>query len=116
MNALRAATQSHGESRFRNLDPIASTDPVIPVQHGAIRDLLGYRFIHDGELVWGFTATGWREVVGGVGQPSTVAKLLAESRVLVTGADHAHRLPKRIDGRPQNLFAVKASAIEDWGA
>jgi putative DNA primase/helicase len=116
MDALRAVTQSHGESRFRNLDPSASADSATPIQHGVIRDLLGYRFSQDGELVWGFTATGWREVVGGVGQPSTIAKLLAENGVLVTGADPAHRLAKRIDGRPQNLFAVKASALEGWGA
>jgi putative DNA primase/helicase len=116
MDALRAITQSQGESRFRSLDPISSADWGTPVQHGVIRDLLGYRFIQDGELVWGFTATGWREVVGGVGQPSTVAKLLAENGVLVTGADPAHRLAKRIDDRPQNLFAVKASALEAWGA
>ncbi|MFC4174168.1 DUF927 domain-containing protein [Microvirga sp. GCM10011540] len=116
VEVLRATTQSHGESRFRNLEPMAFTDPSTPVQHGAIRDLLGYRFLHDGELVWGFTATGWKEVVGGVGQPSTVAKLLAENGVLVTSADPAHRLAKRIDGRTQNLFAVKADALETWGA
>jgi putative DNA primase/helicase len=116
IEVLRAATQSHGESRFRNLDPLASTDPSIPVQPGVIHNRLGYRFMHEGELVWGFTATGWKETVGGVGQPSIVAKLLAENGVLVTGADPAYRLPKRIDGRPQNLFAVKASALEEWGA
>jgi hypothetical protein len=36
--------------------------------------------------------------------------------VLVTSADPAHRLAKRIDGRTQNLFVVKASALEEWGA
>ncbi|RDI62679.1 DUF927 domain-containing protein [Microvirga subterranea] len=113
MEALRATIQSHGESRFRNLEPIASTDPSVPMQHGAIYDLLGYRFTHNGELMWGFTATGWKKVVGSVGQPSTVAKLLAENGVLVTSADPACRLSKRIDGRPQNLIAVKASALED---
>jgi len=115
IEALRAITESHDESRFRNLAPMASTDLASPVQHGAIRDLLGYRFLHDGELVWGFTATGWKEVVGGVGQPSMIAKLLAERGMLVTGADKSHRLSKRIDGRSQNLFAVKASALENWG-
>jgi putative DNA primase/helicase len=116
MEALRAITESHGESRFRNLAPMASTDLASPVQHGTIRDLLGYRFLHDGELVWGFTATGWKEVIGGVGQPSTIAKLLTERGVLVTCADPAHRLAKRIDGRAQNLFVVKARALTDWGA
>lgn len=114
MNALRAAIQAHGESRFRNLDPIPS-DLSTPVQPGAIRDLLGYRFTHKDELVWGFTATGWKEVVGGVGQPSTVAKLMAESGILVAGSDQAHRLAKRIGGRTQNLIAVKASALEEGG-
>jgi putative DNA primase/helicase len=114
MEALRAVTQSHGESRFRNLDPIS--DPSTPLQHGAIRDLLGYRFIHNRELVWGFTAAGWKEVVGCVGQPSTIAKLLAEKGVIVSGGDRAHRLGKRIDGRSQNLIVVMASALEGWGA
>jgi putative DNA primase/helicase len=116
MNALRAATQSHGESRFRHLDSIPSTDGSTPFQSGAIRDLLGYRFMHGDDLVWGFTAAGWGEVVGGAGQPSMIAKLLAENKVLVTGADPAHRLAKRINGRTQNLYTVKASALEEWGA
>jgi putative DNA primase/helicase len=116
MKALRATIHSHGESRFRNLDPTVATDPSTPVQYGSIRDLLGYRFMHNGELVWGFTATGWREVVGSVGQPSSIAKLLAENGVLATGSDPACRFAKRIDGRSQNLFAVKASVLEEWGA
>ena len=110
MEALCAITESHGESRFRNLDPAT------PAHHGMIVDLLGYRFIYNGELVWGFTATGWKKVVGGVGQPSTIAKLLADKGVLVTGADAAYRLAKRVDERTHNLFVVKASALEDWGA
>jgi putative DNA primase/helicase len=110
MDALRATTESYGESRFRNLDPAT------PAHHGMIVDLLGYRFTHNGEPVWGFTATGWRKVVGGVGQPSTIAKLLAEKGELVSGADAAHRMAKRIGDRTQNLFVVKASALEGWGA
>jgi len=116
MDALRAITESHGESRFRNLDPSVSIPSTIPAQHGMIVDLLGYRFTYNGELVWGFTATGWRKVVGGVGQPSTIAILLAEKGVLVTAADAAHRLAKRIGDRTHNLIAVKAAALEDWGA
>lgn len=107
MEALRAITESHGESRFRDL--------ATSVHQGMIVDLLGYRFIHQGELVWGFTATGWRKVVGGVGQPSAIAKLLAEKGVLVTGADKARRLAKRIGECTHNLYVVKASALEDWG-
>jgi hypothetical protein len=72
-----------------------------------------YRFVHEGELVWGFRATGWKETVGSVGQPSAVAKLLAENGVLVTGADPAYRLAKCVDGRTQNLFVVKAATFDE---
>jgi putative DNA primase/helicase len=116
MAAIRAATERHGESRFRDLNPTSSGEPATFIQHGAIRDQLGYRFIHEGELVWGFTKSGWEQVVGGVGQLSTIAKMLAEKGMLVTGADRAHRFSKRIDGRTNNLIAVKASALEEWGA
>lgn len=116
MAAIRAATERHGESRFRNLDPLHLPEPEDTIRQNAIRDLLGYRFMHSGEWVWGFTATGWEEVVGGVGRPSTIAKMLAETEALVAGADRAHRFSKRIGDRTYNLIAVKASALEKWGA
>ena len=78
-----------------------------------MRDLLGYRFLHEGSLLWGFTASGWREVLAGVGQPSDVTSLLAErGLLLMTPSDRACRFVKKIENRPVALFAVRASALE----
>jgi hypothetical protein len=48
--------------------------------------LLGYvvGFVDDGDLVWGFTAAGFKEVVGGVGAPTAIATMMAERGLLVT--------------------------------
>src|SRR3712207_1121799 len=54
--AIRAAIERHREARFRNLDKADTA------QH-PIRDLLGYRFTREGEVLWSFTATGWGEVL-----------------------------------------------------
>ncbi len=86
------------------------------VQAGPVRDLLGYRFQHEGSLVWGFTASGWREVLAGVGQPSDITGMLAErGLLLITPSDRAHRFIKKIESRPVALFAVRAPALNEWG-
>ena len=76
--------------------------------------LLGYvvGFVDDGDLVWGFTAAGFKEVVGGVGAPTAITTMMAERGLLVTQNDRSHRFSKRIDGRTQNVVAVKASALD----
>ena len=113
--ALRTVVEREGESRFRSLDVLLTADAGsgAPYQAGPIRDLLGYRFMHGGELIYGFTASGWTAVVGGIGRPSTIAKMLADMGMLVTQADPNHRFSKRIDGRTQCLYAVKASALAE---
>jgi putative DNA primase/helicase len=116
--ALRTVVEREGESRFRSLDVLLTADAGsgAPYQAGPIRDLLGYRFMHGGELIYGFTASGWTAVVGHIGRPSTIAKMLADLGMLVTQADQNHRFSKRIDGRPKALYALKASALADGEA
>ena len=50
MDAIRAAVEKHGESRFRNLN---SLNQDAPHNGQGIRDLIGYRFEHEGESVLG---------------------------------------------------------------
>jgi len=112
MEAIRAAVEKHGESRFRKVqdDGLASIDGV------PMRDLLGYRFKRDGEVLWGFTATGWKEVLAGIAENRGTARMLAERDALVvTKSDKANRLSVRLDGRTVPVYAVRSSAIETWG-
>jgi putative DNA primase/helicase len=112
VGAIKAAVEKHGESRFRKVfdDGLPTTD------HAPIRDLLGYRLLRDGELLWGFTSTGWKEVLAGIAEAKGVARTMAERGALMCSkADKAHRLHQRVDGRTVPLYAVKASALEQWG-
>jgi putative DNA primase/helicase len=109
MDAIRAAVEKHGESRFRNLN---SLNQDAPHNGQGIRDLLGYRFEHEGQLYWGFTTTGWKETLTGIADPRTVAALLSErGSVLTTPSDKAHRFIRKIDSRPVATIAVRASAL-----
>jgi len=108
VEALREAIERHGESRFRDLDADKG--------HLPVRDLLGYRFEHHGETIYGFTASGWREVLNGIADRALIAAILAERRILVTSPrDKAHRLGKKVDGKSKGLFAVRAAAITEEG-
>ncbi len=113
VEAIRSAVERHGESRFRSLDqPNAAT--ILVFSAGPTRDLLGYRFTHEGSLIWGFTATGWREVLSPVGRPSDITSMLAErGLLLVTPSDRAHRLIRKVEGRPTALYAVHAASLEE---
>jgi putative DNA primase/helicase len=109
MDAIRAAVEKHGESRFRNL---SSLNQEAPVNGQGIRDLLGYRFERDSNLYWGFTATGWREVLAGIADPKSIACMLAEKGdLLTTPSDRLNRLMQKIDGRTVGTYAVRASAL-----
>jgi putative DNA primase/helicase len=113
VEAIRSAVERHGESRFRNLDQLTTTTPLV-FNSGPIRDLLGYRFLHEGSLIWGFTATGWREVLSPVGRPSDITGMLAErGLLLMTLSDRACRFIRKVEGRPTALYAVKAAALEE---
>lgn len=109
MDALRAAVEKHGESRFRVLNDMTRD---MPLSGQGVRDLIGYRFERDGNLYWGFTTTGWKEVLAGVADPKGIAAMLAErDALLVSNSDRANRFIQKIDGRPVATYAVRATAL-----
>ena len=109
MDAIRAAVEKHGESRFRNL---SSLNQDAPDNGQGIRDLLGYRFERESNLYWGFTATGWKEVLAGIADPKSIACMLAEKGdLLTTPSDRLNRLMQKIDGRTVGTYAIRASAL-----
>jgi putative DNA primase/helicase len=112
VEAIKAAVEKHGESRFRKVydDGLPATD------HAPIRDLLGYRLSREGEVLWGFTSTGWKEVLAGIAEAKGIARMMAERGALMASKnDKANRLHQRVDGRTVPVYAVKASALEQWG-
>ncbi|WP_262299649.1 DUF927 domain-containing protein [Microvirga sesbaniae] len=111
VEALRAAVEKHGESRFRPLHELAAD---MPVNGQGFRDLIGYRFHRNKQLYWGFTATGWKEVLAGVAEPKSVAAMLADrGELLVSNSDRAtHRYHVKVEGTSKAVYAVKASALE----
>jgi putative DNA primase/helicase len=105
-DAIRAAIERHGESRFRDLNSEWTRD--------GVRDLLGYRFRDaEGRLVYGFTTTGWRDILRPVANPASVAKILAAEGVLLTNSkgEAPPRLVKTIDGMSKALYAVRGDSI-----
>ncbi|ANY78464.1 hypothetical protein BB934_09665 [Microvirga ossetica] len=109
MDAIRAAVEKHGESRFRNLNGFT---PEAPTNGQGVRDLIGYRFDHDGDLYWGFTTTGWKETLAGIADPKSVAVMLFDrGSLLTTPSDKAYRFIRKIDGRTVGTYAVRASAL-----
>lgn len=110
LRAIQEVVERYGESRFRDLGKEHGVD--FGSQQRPIPDLLGYRQMRAGEILWCFTATGWRETVGGIGQPSTIARLLAERDMLASGNDRAHRLSVKVDGRSVGTYAVRQRALE----
>ena len=55
MEALRAAVEKHGESRFRILHGMTQEQPL---SGQGVRDLIGYRFERDNALYWGGSVPG----------------------------------------------------------
>ncbi|MFC4170488.1 DUF927 domain-containing protein [Microvirga sp. GCM10011540] len=112
LEAIKAAVEKHGESRFRKVydGGLSTTD------HAPIRDLLGYRLSREGELLWGFTSTGWKEVLAGIAEAKGIARMMSERGALVASKnDKANRLHVKVDGRVVPVYAFKASALEQWG-
>jgi putative DNA primase/helicase len=109
MDSLRSAVEKHGESRFRILHDMTQE---APLSGQGVRDLIGYRFKRGEELYWGFTPTGWKEVLAGVADPKGIAAMLADrDALLVTPSDRANRFIQKIDGRPVATYAVRATAL-----
>jgi putative DNA primase/helicase len=113
IEAVRSAVERHGESRFRRLDLLDEREIVVS-NHLPIRDLLGYRFVHAGQVIYGFTASGWKEVLTGIGRSSDIAAMLDQEGLLLSNAKH-HRFIKRIDSVSKALFAVRAEMLERVG-
>jgi putative DNA primase/helicase len=109
MDALRAAVEKHGESRFRILHDMTQE---AALSGQGVRDLIGYRFKRGDELYWGFTPTGWKEALAGVADSKGIAAMLADrGALLTTPSDRANRYVQKIDGRPVATYAVRASAL-----
>lgn len=112
LEAIRAAVEKHGESRFRTLQDASSL--ALPSSAYPVRDLMGYRFHREGEWLWGFTATGWKEVLAGVAEPRSVLAMLADRGALhIGGTDQANRYAIKVDGQTKWVYAVKATALTD---
>lgn len=107
---IREAIERHGDGRFVAVHEGERTNP-----SALIRDALGFRLEQDGERLWGFTVTGWREILRGVCDPAWAARELAAADVLLVTPSQAsqHQLVKKIAGEPKRLFAVKASHINN---
>ena len=66
ITALREVIEVHGLARFQYLNGI-SDDAIEGMNNHPVRDQLGYRFTFQRETVWGFTTTGIKEVLRGIG-------------------------------------------------
>jgi putative DNA primase/helicase len=113
IEAICSAFEQHGESRFRSLDLLDDREIAVS-NHLPIRDLLGYRFVYAGQVIYGFTASGWRGVLAGIGRPSEIAAMLDEKGLLLSNDEH-HRFVRKVDGISKALFAVRPEMLERVG-
>jgi putative DNA primase/helicase len=55
-------------------------------------------------------------VLAGIAEAKGIARMMAERGALMASKnDKANRLHQRVDGRTVPVYAVKASALEQWG-
>ena len=119
----REVTQQHGMTRFvqvtNNRAPLPGQEDVATIAESfraSYQGLLGYKLAHNGEDVWGFTSSGFEEIVRQVmsSEQVTVAKrMLADHGDLIGDASNRYRLSMKINGKVEKLIAVRASALED---
>jgi putative DNA primase/helicase len=111
LDAIREAVERHGNGRFVAVDDGERTPSAL------IRDVLGYQFEQNGERLWAFTVTGWREILRGVCDPAWAARELAAAGALEVTPSQAgqHQLVKKIAGESKRLLAVKASYLNNRG-
>lgn len=112
LEAIRETIEKHGDSRFTRLDPTG----VKPLTSPVVRDALGYWFRENGEQIWAFLPSGWKDTLKGIADPKAIAKELAKSGFLIVTPSNAERnqLVKKIEGAPVRLYAVKQSALDTW--
>jgi putative DNA primase/helicase len=110
LEAIREAIEKHGDSRFIKLDTYGMKRPTSNV----VRDALGYWFEENGDQIWAFSPSGWKEALKGIANPHDIAKELAKSCHLIVTPSNASRnqFSKRIDGATYRLYAVKQSALD----
>jgi putative DNA primase/helicase len=118
IDAVREIVEKYGVSpRFHDFtdNPFSQGSSVLndkpkSFHHGGF---LGYHGFHDGEEVWAFTETGFREIVNEIVEPRMAAQILAEKGASVFHAsDGRYRWTKKIGGGTKKLYALKATALE----
>jgi putative DNA primase/helicase len=105
ISALREAIEIHGQGRFQHLNGLLE-DEFDGVNNHLLRDQLGYRFQWQGEMVWGFTSSGIKEVLRGVGEIGTLVTALAELGLIRRGNTKRLQIEKKIGGYKRRLYAV----------
>jgi putative DNA primase/helicase len=103
--ALSEAIEIHGPARFQHLDRLMDDELESGNTHH-LRNLLGYRVLWQGEIMWGFTTAGLKEVLGGVGDFATLVAALAERGVIRRGSEERLQIEKKIGGVKRRLYAV----------
>jgi putative DNA primase/helicase len=109
--AIREAIERHGDARFVKLGDTGNRSSSHQFH---VRDVLGYRFEHDDETIFGFTESGWKETLKGIADPSFIARELAARDVLEVTPSEASRsrLAKVVEGKRLRLFAVRSSKVQ----
>ena len=103
--ALPEVIELHGQARFQHLNGLIEDDFESANSH-LVRDLLGYRFLWQGETVWGFTSAGLKEALRGIGDIATLVGALAERGVIRRGSPERLQIAKKIGGVKRRVYAV----------
>lgn len=120
IDAVREVTEKFGDSRFHNFkhnpfhQALSDAPATLPERPKSIhyQGVLGYHDFHDGEEIWAFTETGFREIVGEIVEPRMAAQMLAEKGAsLYHTSDKRYRWAKKMGRYTIKLYAVKASAL-----
>jgi putative DNA primase/helicase len=109
IDALREAIEKHGPSRFQRLNGNAYGG-VENATSFPMRDLLGYQFDEHEEIIWGFTTSGLKEVLRGIGEFTDLVRELVDGGVIRRGTERIQS-EKKIEGKKRRLYAVPDSLI-----
>jgi putative DNA primase/helicase len=106
LQALRAAIDSHGESRFDDLRPGEA------LGRFTIRDRLGFRCRVRDQDCWGFTSAGWREIVTPAGNPTDIAKQLKKRDMLLPDSEGKSQVVINVRGVSTRVYAIPSEVLE----
>jgi hypothetical protein len=70
-----------------------------------VRYLLGYQFNEHEEIIWGFTTSGLKEVLRGIGEFAGLVSDLVHRGVIRRGTERV-QIEKKIEGAKRRLYAV----------